>query len=222
MYKFFKRPIDFILALIATVILLPLLLPLMITLRLTGEGEIFYLQHRVGKDGRPFELLKFATMLKNSPNIGSGTITLQNDPRVLPFGRFLRKTKINELPQIFNVLKGDIAIVGPRPQTPECFGYFPEDLKQEIMKLRPGITGIGSVVFRDEEAIIGASDKDYSECYSEIMAHKAELEVWYAKNLSFLLDIKLIIATALVILHSKADVSKMFKGIPDMPESMKV
>lgn len=222
MYLTIKRIADFILALMATIILLPLLIPLMLILRFSGEGEIFYLQERVGRDGKPFKLFKFATMLKNSPSIGSGTITLQNDPRVLPIGKFLRKTKINELPQIFNVLKGDVAIVGPRPQTQECFGYFPAQLRPEIIKLRPGITGIGSVVFRDEEAIIGVSSKDYSECYADIMAYKGALEVWYAEHISMWLDVKIIFATALAIVNPKFDIEKMFPNMPKMPDELKV
>ena len=93
-----------------------MLVPVAIVLRLTGEGEVFFLQERVGKDGKPFKLYKFATMLKNSPNMGTGTVTLKHDPRVLPVGRFLRKTKINELPQLLNILIGDMSVVGPRPQ----------------------------------------------------------------------------------------------------------
>ena len=98
-----------------------ILLPVIIILRLTGEGEIFYLQKRIGKNNKEFYLLKFATMLKNSSKMQNGTVTIKNDPRVLPFGKFLRKSKINELPQLFNILKGDMSIIGPRPQTPNYF-----------------------------------------------------------------------------------------------------
>ena len=107
MYKFFKRLLDITVALIAIIILLPLLLAIMIGLKLTGEGYIFYKQKRIGRNNKYFEILKFATMLKDSPNMGSGSITLRNDPRVTPMGGFLRKTKINELPQIFNILLGE-------------------------------------------------------------------------------------------------------------------
>ena len=97
------------------IILSPLLFPIIVILRFSGEGEIFFLQDRIGKSGKVFKLLKFATMLKDTPNIGSGTLTIKNDPRILPVGKLLRRTKINELPQIINVIKGDISIVGPRP-----------------------------------------------------------------------------------------------------------
>ncbi len=103
------RFFDILFSGIALVVLSPLLIPIMIVLKVTGEGEIFYLQKRIGKDGKPFKIIKFATMLKNSPNIGTTTVTVKDDPRVLPFGKFLRKTKINELPQLINILKGDMS-----------------------------------------------------------------------------------------------------------------
>ena len=102
----------------ALVLLSPLLLPLMFILRVTGEGEIFFPQSRVGRGGKDFKLYKFATMLKDSPNMGTGTVTVKNDPRVLPMGGFLRKTKINELPQLINIFNGDMSVIGPRPSNP--------------------------------------------------------------------------------------------------------
>ena len=151
MYKFFKRLLDITVALIAIIILLPLLLAIMIGLKLTGEGYIFYKQKRIGRNNKYFEILKFATMLKDSPNMGSGSITLRNDPRVTPMGGFLRKTKINELPQIFNILLGDISLVGPRPLVDKTFNAYTEGVRSVIYKVKPGLTGIGSIVFRDEE-----------------------------------------------------------------------
>ena len=112
-----KRFFDIVLSGLAILCLSPLLIPVVIILKLTGEHYIFYTQERIGLGGKPFGLLKFATMLKNSPNMGAGDITTHNDPRVLPFGRILRKTKINELPQLFNIFLGDMSIIGPRPLT---------------------------------------------------------------------------------------------------------
>ena len=109
-----------------------------INLKFTGEGEVFFYQKRVGLNFQTFYLIKFVTMLKNSPFIGSGTITLKDDPRILPFGRFLRKTKINELPQLINVLVGDMSVIGPRPQTDRCFQAFPYKYQKEITKVKPG------------------------------------------------------------------------------------
>jgi lipopolysaccharide/colanic/teichoic acid biosynthesis glycosyltransferase len=150
------RLLDIVFALLALIVLSPLLIPVAIVLRFTGEGEIFFLQDRIGLGGEPFGLYKFATMLKNSPNVGTGTVTVKDDPRVLPVGRFLRKTKINELPQLLNILKGDMSVVGPRPQTRRCFDAFPADSQAEIIKVRPGLSGIGSIVFRGEEDMMDA------------------------------------------------------------------
>ena len=118
------RGLDLFFSGMALFFLAPLLLAIIVVLRMTGEGEVFFRQQRVGIGGKHFKLYKFATMLKDSPNMGTGTVTLTNDPRILPFGFVLRKTKINELPQLINVLKGDMSIVGPRPQTKRCFKVF--------------------------------------------------------------------------------------------------
>ena len=119
------RFFDILFSGIALLLLSPLLVPIVITLRLTGEGEVFFLQERIGKGGENFKLFKFATMLKNSPNIGTGTVTMRGDPRVLPVvGTFLRKTKINELPQLLNIFFGDMSIIGPMPLTTQTFGAY--------------------------------------------------------------------------------------------------
>jgi lipopolysaccharide/colanic/teichoic acid biosynthesis glycosyltransferase len=198
--NFIKRLLDIFISIIALIILSPIFLICIIVLSFTGEGEVFYLQERLGFLNSKFFIIKFATMLKNSPNIGSGSITVRNDPRVLPFGRFLRKTKINELPQIINVLKGEMSIVGPRPQMVVDFEKFPENTRDEIYKSKPGITGIGSIVFRDEEKWISNHKGDKHVFYKEKIApYKTELELWYLKNQSILIDLKLILITALVI-----------------------
>ncbi|MGO8677908.1 MAG: sugar transferase [Limisphaerales bacterium] len=207
---------DVVLAGGAMICLLPLLFPLMLALRLSGEGEVFYRQERVGYRGRKFKLLKFATMLKNSPHIGTGTITTKNDPRVLPLGKFLRRTKINELPQILNVLKGDMAIVGPRPQTEQCYSYFPEKDRDKIYLAKPGLTGIGSVVFRDEEEILALSPKGYDRCYREdIMPYKQALEIWYLERRSSLVDAKIIVLTALAVIWPGRQMHDSF--LPGLP-----
>ena len=116
MYQhFFKRLIDLILSFIALIVLSPILIPVVVGLLITGEHYIFYFQKRIGFKNKPFEIWKFATMLKNSPNMLGGLHTLRKDPRLMPLGGFLRKTKINELPQVINILLGDMSIVGPRP-----------------------------------------------------------------------------------------------------------
>ena len=133
-----KRLLDIFFSSLALLVLLPFLFPISLILRFTGEREIFYKQKRVGKNGIHFNVLKFATMLKDSPNIGAGEITLKNDPRVLPFGSFLRKTKINELPQLWNILCGEMSIVGPRPMVPNTYKKYKMNDREIISKVRPG------------------------------------------------------------------------------------
>ena len=217
MYKFFKRSLDIVVSFVALVILLPFFIPIIIILRFTAEGEVFYFQERIGINNSKFQIFKFATMLKNSLNMGSGSITLQNDYRVTFIGKFLRKTKINELPQIINILKGDISLVGPRPLVTKTFSAYNDDVQSNIYKVKPGITGIGSILFRDEEAIISAvSDEDPFEFYKRIIApYKGEVEMWYQKNCSFYLDIQLILMTAWVILFPKTTLyEKWFSNLP--------
>lgn len=217
MYNFSKRVLDIIVSLATLVILTPLFIPIIIILRFTGEGEVFYFQERIGFNNTNFQIWKFATMLKNSMNIGSGSITLKNDPRVTKFGSFLRKTKINELPQIINILKGDISLVGPRPLVTKTFSAYNKNIQSNIYNVKPGLTGIGSIIFRDEESIISAvKGEDPHEFYKRVLAtYKGELEMWYQNHNSFILDLQLIFLTAWVILFPKSRLyEKWFKGLP--------
>ena len=217
------RFFDILFSLLALFFLLPLFVPIVLILKFTGEGEIFYRQERVGQFGRHFDLLKFATMLKDSPTIGAGEITLKNDPRVLPFGRFLRKTKINELPQLFNILAGHISLVGPRPMVPNTFLKYSSEAQSELKKVRPGLTGIGSIIFRDEEKFLeGKSDprKFYDD---HIIPFKNKLELWYVKNNSISTYFKIIFVTAWVIIFSKSKISEsLFPKLPKLPASLKL
>ena len=197
------RIIDVLLSILALLILLPLFVPIVIVLLLTGEHKVFYSQTRVGLKNQNFKIIKFATMLSNSANMGSGSLTLKNDPRVLPFGSVLRKTKINELPQILNIIIGDLAIVGPRPQMRVDFEKYSEEVQKNIYNVRPGLTGIGSIIFRDEESLISAAsvNENPHDFYKRVIApYKGELEMWYQDNCSLLLDLQLIFMTAWVIL----------------------
>lgn len=220
MYNFIKRLIDIVLAGIALLVLLPLFIPIIIILKFTAEGEVFYFQKRIGKDCKYFDIWKFATMLKNSPNIGTGNITLRNDPRVTPIGRFLRKSKINELPQIINVLKGDMSIVGPRPTVKKHADAYTTEIRNKIYSIKPGITGVGSIIFRDEEELISQSNMDPFEYYKEyIIPYKAEVELWYQKHKSISTDFLIIFLTAWVILFPKSDLlNTLFKDLPKRPE----
>jgi lipopolysaccharide/colanic/teichoic acid biosynthesis glycosyltransferase len=209
---------------IALIVLSPILLPIAIVLLLTGEHYIFYKQDRVGYKNKTFKILKFATMRKGSSKMGTGSLTLRNDPRVLPVGKYLRKTKINEIPQIINVLIGNMSIVGPRPLMKVDFLKFPEHIQENIYKAKPGVTGIGSIIFRDEEKWISNSGIDPHEYDRMVIApYKGELELWYQENLNFLTDVKLIFCTAWVIFFPKSQLPyKIFKGLPAKPESLKV
>ena len=196
-----KRIFDITLSAGLIMVLLPLFLPLAMLLRLTGEGNVFYRQKRIGAGQQPFEILKFATMLENSPTIGTGDITLRNDPRVLPVGRVLRKTKINELPQLWNVLVGDMSIVGPRPLTPNHFKHYNDTDRKNIAVVTPGITGLSALVFRDEEKILSDRADPVAFYRDELVPIKASLETWYAKHASFRLDLLIVLLTAYAILR---------------------
>ena len=217
MYNFSKRLLDIILGFIALIILLPVFIPIIIILKLTAEGEVFYFQERIGLNNSRFQIWKFATMLKNSMDMGSGSITLQNDSRVTKIGVFLRKTKINELPQIINILKGDISLVGPRPLVTKTFSAYNEEVQSKIYNVKPGLTGIGSIIFRDEESIISAvTDEDPHDFYKRVIApYKGELEMWYQDHRSLYLDFQLIFMTAWVIVFSETKLyEKWFEDLP--------
>lgn len=210
-----QRILDILFAGIALIILAPLFIPLAIILRLTGEGEIFYSQERVGQGGQMFRLHKFATMLKNSPSLGTGTITVRNDPRVLPFGKILRKTKINELPQLLNVLSGDMSLVGPRPQTRRCFDAFPAPAQQAIIQVRPGLTGIGSLYFRHEQEMMNGAQNPDALYNNAIMPYKGELEIWYVRHVGLTAYFKLLFLTVAILAGaSDSIVSSAFGDLP--------
>lgn len=224
MYKISKRFLDITLSGIALLVLSPLLIPICIALRITAEGHIFYFQKRIGLYNKPFDIWKFATMLKNSPNIGTGTITLRNDPRVTSVGKYLRKSKLNELPQLINVLLGDMSIVGPRPLDDKAFDYYPTHIQEKVYQVPPGITGIGSIVFRDEERIISASGKDPHTFYHRHIApYKGELELWYQQRANFWLDLIIIILTVSVILFPHSELHfRLFKDLPKKPSILQL
>ena len=219
MYFALKRTLDILLSLAALVVLSPLLLGIMLLLRFSGEGEVFFRQKRIGYRNRPFGLIKFVTMRKDSPK--SGTITVAGDPRILPVGRYLRNSKLNELPQLLNVVLGDMSIVGPRPLTEETFALYPDDLKPLVYRCKPGLSGLGSLVFRDEEEILRKSGKDRIACYREDIAPlKGALEVWYHDHCSIGTDLKIILFTIIaVLIPGGRFYRRWFPGMPVPPDS---
>ncbi len=217
-----ERFFDILFSFSALIFLSPLLIPIVLTLRLSGEGEIFFLQERIGKGRKAFLLYKFATMIKDSPNIGTGTITIKNDPRVLPFGRFLRKSKINELPQLLNILLGDMSIVGPRPMTISNFEIYSKSSQRIISRVRPGLSGIGSIAFRGEEELMQEAEQSVS-FYSKIIApYKGSLEEWFVKNKSLKIYFSSIFITIWIILFPKSRILwKSFNTLPTPPAQLK-
>ncbi len=216
-YNFSKRFFDIISSGIAILILSPLLIPIIIGLKFTGEGYIFYKQARVGYKKKPFYILKFATMLKDSPNLPGGLITTKKDPRITPMGGFLRKSKINELPQLFNIFFGSMSVVGPRPLVKDIFLYYSKEYRDKIYNVKPGLTGIGSIIFREEESIISSIKlEDPFDYYKRVISpYKGKLEIWYQQNRSFILDIKLIFLTVWVVIFPKTRIyDHWFKDLP--------
>ena len=216
-----QRFFDIILSGLALVSFSLILLPVMVLLKLTGEGEIFFLQDRVGRRGKSFQLYKFVTMLKDSPNIGAGTITVKNDPRVLPVGAFLRKTKINELPQLINVFIGDMSLIGPRPLTRRSFDAFPLASQKEIVKVRPGLSGVGSIFFRNEEDMLSNTENADDFYDNNIMPYKGKLEEWYVSQQNIFNYFILIGATVGVILGFRPKIlNHIFVDLPAPPQEL--
>lgn len=216
------RLLDILFSGIALLFLTPLLIPIILILKFTGEGEVLFLQERIGKNGKKFKLFKFATMLKNSPNIGTGTVTMKNDPRVLPVGSFLRKTKINELPQLLNIFFGDMSIIGPRPLTHQTFAAYPESTQSIITQVRPGLSGIGSIIFRGEEDIMHGENASVN-FYSDFIApYKGALENWFVCNKSLYIYFKAIFVTVWVVFVPVTKLPwKVFKDLPEPPDELK-
>lgn len=216
------RFLDLILSMTALFILSPLFVIVIVILAFTGEGEVFFYQNRIGKNGKEFRIIKFATMLKASPNMGTGSITAKHDPRILPVGKYLRKTKINELPQLINILRGDMSIVGPRPHVwRDLQGIKQYDLEL-ILTLTPGLSGVGSLIFRDEEKILQMFE-DPRPIYDNLIApYKAKLEIWYLENRNFWLYCKIIIVTIYrLFLNDQKLLSRLFIDLPQPSPELK-
>lgn len=198
-YDRIKRILDIFCSLVAIIVLSPVLVVVMVVLKLTGEKQVLFNQPRIGLNQKEFKVHKFVTMRKGSEKVS--TITEKNDPRVLPFGKFLRLAKINELPQFFNILKGQMSIVGPRPLSPDNFQAYPSVIRSELyMGVSPGLTGIGSVLFRHEEEIMYQLKKEKNDGYKEdIMPVKGAAELWYRDHRSLWLDLKIIALTAISV-----------------------
>lgn len=217
-----ERFFDILFSTIALLVLSPLLVAIVLVLRFSGEGEIFFFQERIGKGGKAFKLLKFATMLKDSPNIGTGTLTIKGDPRVLPVGKFLRKTKINELPQLLNIFFGDMSVIGPRPLTSQAFCLYAPNTQEVIKQVRPGLSGIGSIIFRGEEEIMHGASASV-DFYDKVIApYKGTLEEWFVFNKGLYIYFLAIFITAWTVLIPTAKIAwKVFTDLPEPPIELK-
>ncbi|MGE4239639.1 sugar transferase [Ramlibacter sp.] len=215
-----QRFFDIVFSTLALLSLAPLLVPVALLLRFTGEGEIFFLQDRIGRGGRVFKLFKFATMLKNSPS--SGTVTVKGDPRILPMGHFLRRTKINELPQLLNILLGDMSVIGPRPLTQQTFACYTPEVQRAITSVRPGLSGVGSIVFRNEEEILSGAAGSFDYYDRVIAPYKGELERWYVKHEGLYVYFASIMLTIIAVLVPDTRLTwKLLRGLPEPPDALK-
>ena len=218
-----ERFFDIVFSGLTLLALSPLLAPIVIILKCSGEGEVFFLQERIGKEGAVFKLFKFATMLKDSPNLGTGTVTMRGDPRVLPVGKFLRKTKINELPQVLNIFFGDMSVIGPRPLTAQTFGSYSDSTQAVIKQVRPGLSGVGSIIFRGEEDIMHGATASVDFYDNVIAPYKGALEEWFVSNKNLYIYFMAIFTTVWAVLFPKTKVAwTVFKGLPEPPEELKL
>ena len=218
-----ERFFDIVFSALALLVISPLLILIILILRFSGEGEVFFLQERIGRHGKVFNLFKFATMLKDSPNIGTGTVTMKGDPRVLPVGKFLRKSKINELPQLLNILIGNMSVIGPRPLTSQTFNSYSQKTQKVIKQVRPGLSGIGSIIFRGEEEIMHGASATVDFYDNVIAPYKGSLEEWFFLNKGlYIYFLAIFITVWAVFIPSTKIAWMMFKDLPEPPVELKV
>ena len=200
-----KRIFDFTLATFLSLLLLPLMMLVFLIIRISSRGPALYWSQRVGRNNEIFLMPKFRTMRTDTPQLATHLIE-SPDKWLVPCGSFLRKTSLDELPQLWSILKGDMSFVGPRPLMPISFEQYAPEIQAVVYNSKPGITGIGSVIFRDEEKLVTESGMDPWEFYKwHIFPLKGALEQWYQKKKSFYTDLMLLFLTAWAILfpHSK-------------------
>jgi len=192
-----KRILDLCISALGLVLLGPVMLVLSLLIKLDSRGPVLYRGERVGKDGRPFLMYKFRTMVLEADTIGPA-ITYRGDPRVTKAGKFLRHTKLDELPQLINVFKGEMSLVGPRPEDPSYVAHYSAQ-QREVLRVKPGITGLTQLEYRDEASLLEGTSAD--EAYlSQIMPEKLKLDLYYIQNRSLALDIKILWQTAITLL----------------------
>lgn len=191
--KISKRIFDIVFSFVGILLLSPLLIIIILIIKLTSKGPVFFLQQRVGIHGNPFYIFKFRTMVVDAEKLGR-QITVGRDPRITKVGYFLRKFKFDELPQLFNVLIGDMSFVGPRPEVQKYVNMYTEE-QREILKVKPGITDYASIEFRNENEILGEVENPEEYYISTIMPTKIALNKKYIENNNLFIDIKIILKT---------------------------
>ena len=216
-----KRCLDILIAGCGLVLLSPLLVAICLTLRVTGEGKVVYRQQRLGQHLKPFNVYKFATMLEASPNMLTGSITVPDDPRVLPVGKFLRKTKLNEIPQLLNVLLGDMSLIGPRPHVEEDLEGIPKANLIYCYSIKPGLSGIASILLRNEEDLLGG-EVDQRGFYRKVIApYKNKLDSWYVTNSTLTNYLTLVFLTLVVVLGVRSQVIfRLWPSLPSLPKEL--
>jgi lipopolysaccharide/colanic/teichoic acid biosynthesis glycosyltransferase len=195
-----KRLFDLLLSSLGLLVLAPVLLALALAVKLDSRGPVFFRQERVGRFGLPFRIHKFRTM-RHDP-VGQGLqITVGQDARITRVGAVLRQTKLDELPQLLDVWLGDMSLVGPRPEVPRYVAHYPEALRAKVLSVRPGITDIASIEYRDESAVLArAADPEHAYIH-EVLPHKLALSAAYVDQASVWLDVRLIWRTLMAIVR---------------------
>jgi lipopolysaccharide/colanic/teichoic acid biosynthesis glycosyltransferase len=188
-----KRLFDIVAAAAGLILLSPLFLLVSILIKADSRGPVFFKQERMGRGFRPFQIYKFRTMAQDAPKQGT-PITIGDDPRITRMGRLLRRTKIDELPQLINVIKGDMSLVGPRPEVPRYVEIFRKDY-EEVLKVRPGITDMASLKYRDESTLLARSQNPEEEYITRVLPEKIKLAKEYTTQSSFFFDLALIFKT---------------------------
>ena len=197
MYPYFKRFCDIVFALMGLLVTSPIVLTVIVLKKLAGEQEIFYIKGRVGKGGRLFPFIKLSSMTPAKKGEKTSSLTLSNDKRITPLGHFIRKTKIDEFPQFVNIIRGELSFVGPRALMPKIHKDYSKAVKTELSKIRPGVTGLATVVFRNEAQLLADSDyTDELKLYKEVIGPaKGAIEMIYTQNKSFILDLTILLLT---------------------------
>ena len=210
-----KRSLDVFLSACLMVVLPPLYCMVAVLLRWSGEGNVLFRQRRVGCKGREFTLFKFTTMATGSA--ANGDITLEDDPRVLPVGRWLSALKIDELPQLWNTLRGEMSLVGPRPLTSRAFNCYSPRVREIVKSMKPGVTGVGSLVFRNEDRILAQAPGDPKEYYDNVIIPlKGQLETWYFEHRSLHVDLLILALTLVAVPWPRSRLHLRLRGVADI------